>query len=252
MTATVTLEKLSVSFHGHEVLHGVSALFPARSISVMVGRSGSGKTTLLRALNRLNEEFPGCVTKGKVHMDFGQGPCDVYSENALPLPQLRQRVGMLFQTPNCFPVSAYRNLAMPLALVGGVAERDIAERVQQALAGVGLWHELKDRLDTPAERLSGGQQQRLCLARLLSLQPSVLLLDEPTASLDVHASREIEELLRGLAETYTLIMVSHGLPQARRMADQLLVCQHGRITGAYDDAAALDERELAGMLETAE
>lgn len=252
MTATVILENLSVSFHRHEVLHGVSAFFPARAVSVVVGRSGSGKTTLLRAINRLNEEFPGCVTTGAVQVDLGQGMCDVYSARALPLPHLRQRVGMLFQTPNCFPVSAYRNLAMPLALVGGVAEREIPARVQSALEAVGLWQELKSRLDTPAERLSGGQQQRLCLARLLALQPSVLLLDEPTASLDVHASRDIEELLCGLAQQYTIIMVSHGLPQARRMADQLLVCQHGRITGAYADPAALDERQLAEMLESVE
>ena len=166
----------------------------------------------------------------------------------MPLTELRLRVGMLFQTPNCFPVSVFRNIAMPLALVGGAATTEIPDRVQAALESVGLWGELKDRLDIPAERLSGGQQQRLCLARLLALQPAVLLLDEPTASLDVYAAKGIEELLRELAAKYTLIMVSHSLRQARRMADQLLVCEDGRLIDIRSDAAQLDEEALAELL----
>lgn len=255
MTGTVSLRDVSVSFFRHTVLRDISVHFPANSVSVLVGRSGSGKTTLLRTVNRLNEEFPGCVTTGEVLVDFGQGPRDTYAPNAteaLSLSELRRRVGMLFQTPNCFPVSVYRNIAMPLALVGGAAHREIPEKVRAALESVGLWNELKDRLDAPAERLSGGQQQRLCLARLLALRPSVLLLDEPTASLDVRAAREIEDLLRDLASRYTVIMVSHGLRQAVRMADRVMVCDDGKITGVFDDMARLDQDMLAGLLDSTE
>ena len=253
MAGLVSLADVSVSFFKQAVLQNINAAFPANKISVLVGRSGSGKTTLLRTVNRLNEEFPGCVTSGKVEVDFGQGPRDIYAKKSgtkwdLPLAELRLRVGMLFQKPNCFPVSVYRNVAMPLDLVAGAPAGEIPDRVRAALEAVGLWTELKDRLDTPAERLSGGQQQRLCLARLLALQPDILLLDEPTASLDVHAARDIEELLRGLASKYTIIMVSHELSQARRMADQTLVCAEGKIVGVFTDKADLDENRLAELL----
>ncbi len=247
MTGAVSLSNVSVSFFNHQVLQDVSAAFPANEISVLVGRSGSGKTTLLRTINRLNEEFPGCVTRGRVDVNFGQGPRDIYA-GRFPLAELRLRVGMLFQKPNCFPVSVYRNIAMPLALVAGAPAGEIPGMVQASLEAVGLWDELKDRLDAPAERLSGGQQQRLCLARLLALRPTVLLLDEPTASLDVHAAGEIEELLRDLASKYTIIMVSHELSQARRMADRALVCAAGKITGIFTHQADLREDLLAEFM----
>ena len=253
MTATVSLTDVSVSFFNQAVLQNASAFFPANKVSVLVGRSGSGKTTLLRTINRLNEEFPGCVTSGEVKVDFGQGPRDIYAETGkkagtISLSELRLRVGMLFQTPNCFPVSVYRNIAMPLTLAAGVPAGEIPDKVRAALESVGLWAELKDRLNSPAERLSGGQQQRLCLARLLALQPAVLLLDEPTASLDIHAARGIEELLLDLASSYTVIMVSHGLFQAKRMADQVLVCDSGKITGVFADPSQLNENMLAELL----
>ena len=248
MAGIVSIADVSVSFFKQTALQNINAVFPANKISVLVGRSGSGKTTLLRTINRLNEEFPGCATVGKVSIDFGGGACDVYA-GKMPLEELRLRVGMLFQTPNCFPVSAYRNIAMPLSLVAGAPSAEVPGRVQAALESVGLWDELKDRLDTPAQHLSGGQQQRLCLARLLALQPAVLLLDEPTASLDVHAARGIEELLRNLAAKYTIIMVSHELRQARRMADQVLVCAAGKIAGFFKDKTDLDEEFLAELMQ---
>ena len=247
MAGLVSLVDVSVSFFKQTALQNINAVFPAQKISVLVGRSGSGKTTLLRAINRLNEEFPGCTTTGQLTVDFGQGARDVYA-GQLPLAKLRLRVGMLFQTPNCFPVSVYRNIAMPLTLAAGAPADEVPDQVQAALEMVGLWAELKDRLDTPAERLSGGQQQRLCLARLLALQPAVLLLDEPTASLDVYAARGIEELLQDLAAEYTLIMVSHELSQARRLADQVLVCAAGKITGVFTDNAQLSEDALADYM----
>jgi len=250
MNAAVTLSAVSVSFSGHAVLRNVNAVFPARCISVLVGRSGSGKTTLLRTINRLNEEFPGCMTSGQVCVDLGQGLRDIYANQGLKatglsLSGLRQRVGMLFQTPNCFPVSIYRNIAMPLALLAGESTKEIPSLVQASLESVGLWEELRDRLHIPADRLSGGQQQRLCLARLLALKPSVLLLDEPTASLDVHASTEIEKLLRNLASQYTIIMVSHKLSQAKRMAEQALICDDGKIVSVINDVGQMDKNTLA-------
>ncbi len=248
MTAAVSFADVSVSFFKHQALQNISAVFPANKISVLVGRSGSGKTTLLRAINRLNEEFPGCATRGRVEVDFGQGPRAVYA-GGLPLMELRLRAGMLFQKPNCFPVSVYRNIAMPLALVAGTPAGEIPDRVQASLEAVGLWFELKNRLGDSAEHLSGGQQQRLCLARLLALQPAILLLDEPTASLDVHAARGIEELLQGLASKYTIIMVSHELSQARRMADRALVCAAGKIAGVFANKADLHEDFLAELMQ---
>jgi phosphate transport system ATP-binding protein len=254
MNAAVTLADVSVSFFGHTVLRDVNATFPARSISVLIGRSGSGKTTILRTINRLNEEIPGCVTTGQVTIDFGNGPQDIYppatrtAENEMPLSELRRRAGMLFQTPNPFPVSVYQNLALPLQLVAGTPKEDLPGIIQGAFESVGLWNELKDRLKLPAEHLSGGQQQRLCLARLLALQPDVLLLDEPSASLDVHAAEEIEDLLVNLASRYTIIMVSHSLRQARRMANNILLCERGNIAGSVDAGENLTEKTLAELL----
>lgn len=253
MTATVTLSHLSVSFVQQEILHAINVSFLPRTVSVLVGRSGSGKTTLLRAINRLNEEFPYCKTSGQVTIDFGKGIEYAYStgispKKVIPLVTLRQKVGMLFQTPNLFPVSIYNNLAMPLRLTTQTPKNNIAERVEYALQTVGLWDDIRNRLNAPAEHLSGGQQQRLCLARLLLLEPKVLLLDEPTASLDIHTSQEIEELLTQLADSYTIIMVSHSLRQATRLADRILVCDQGRITQELDAKAPLPEELIANFL----
>ena len=256
MPLAVTVTDLSVNFFEHQALRHVHASFPAGEISVLVGRSGSGKTTLLRAVNRLNEEFPGCVTTGQITLDVGQNPCPIYPsrpthENGvkpLGLTELRLRAGMLFQVPNLFPVSIFRNLSMPLELVAGCPPKDIPAKVRAALESVGLWEDLKNRLDTPAERLSGGQRQRLCLARTLALEPEILLLDEPTASLDVHAANDIEALLRGLTGRYTVIMVSHSLGQARRMGQRILVCEHGAITGNLAAGEAVSDEVLARLL----
>lgn len=162
----------------------------------------------------------------------------------LPLNELRLRVGMVFQTPNVFPVSVYQNIAMPLALVGGCSKKDAEGKVYEALKLVGLWDEVRDSLKKSAERLSGGQQQRLCLARVLALRPQVLLLDEPTASLDVHSGRHIEEVLAELARDYTVIMVSHGLAQARRLGSKIMICKEGLITHELDAGSEISEELL--------
>ena len=178
-----------------------------------VGRSGSGKTTLLRALNRLNECFPGCRTQGQVLLQFPEGgEVDAYDART-DVELLRRRVGMVFQSPNVLPVSIGRNLLMPLKLVAGVTGSKAEARMEQALRDVGLWDEVAERLSHAAATLSGGQQQRLCLARALALEPELLLLDEPTASVDYRSAEIIENLLQELAKRLTVVMVSHSLSQ---------------------------------------
>ncbi|MHB9074483.1 MAG: phosphate ABC transporter ATP-binding protein [Desulfobaccales bacterium] len=225
---TVVVASLHVGFAGREVLHGLSAEFHGGRLAVILGRSGSGKTTFLRALNRLNECFPRSATRGSVRLNLQGGWRDIYQE-AMPLPELRRRVGMVFQTPHLLPVSIANNLALPVKLILGLPRRDIPSRVERALGEAHLWEEVKDRLDAPAHTLSGGQQQRLCLARLLALEPEILLLDEPTASLDFRASLKVEELLKSLKERYTIIAVSHSLTQARRLADEALIFRDGSV-----------------------
>lgn len=251
---SVRLHKVSVAFQGREVVGDVSAAFPETGISVLVGRSGSGKTTLLRTMNRLNEEFPGCTTTGQVELNLGNGletilPDTPSDAARLSLPDLRRRVGMVFQTPNVFPSSILKNLSTPLGYVAGCPKNALADRVRTALDAVGLWDEVHDRLHTPAARLSGGQQQRLCLARTLALEPSLLLLDEPTASLDVRAAREVEYLLTRLADTYPIILVSHSLSQACRLGQQIFVLREGKMIRHFADNEAVTEAELVALLE---
>lgn len=246
---------LSVSFFDHPVLRHVDLAVPSGGIAVLVGRSGSGKTTLLRAVNRLNEEVPGCRTEGQVELLTKRGTLEVFpgrGADAVSLPELRRRVGMVFQTPQVFPVSVFSNVAMPLSVAAGCPRSELEDRVREALVQADLWNEVKDRLTMSAERLSGGQQQRLCLARALALEPDVLLLDEPTASLDVHASRRVEELLLSLSEHLPVIMVSHGLAQSLRLASFLAVMEAGRVMRATGDVSGMSEGDLERLLDGAD
>lgn len=237
MSSAVRINDLCVHFGRQQVLHNVCMEAPRQGITVLAGRSGSGKTTLLRALNRLNETFFHCRTSGVVELDLGRGLETISSApgvNVRPLAQLRRLVGMVFQTPNVLPVSVERNLALPLEVVAGLPEKERGLKTREALMSVGLWEEVKDRLDMPAERLSGGQQQRLCLARALALEPAMLLLDEPTASLDVHATAEIEDLLLRLASQYPLLVVSHNPEQAVRLGERLIIMADGRVRQVFE------------------
>ncbi|WP_295640024.1 phosphate ABC transporter ATP-binding protein [uncultured Mailhella sp.] len=248
----LSVRDLSVSFFAHPVLRGVNLAVPAGGIAVLVGRSGSGKTTLLRAVDRLNDEVPGCRTEGSVELVTKRGRLDVFpgtGPHAVPLPELRRRVGMVFQTPQVFPVSVFSNVAMPLAVALGCPRSELDDRVRDALVRADLWNEVKDRLAMSAERLSGGQQQRLCLARALALEPDVLLLDEPTASLDVHAARRVEELLLGIAGRMPVIMVSHGLSQSLRLASFLAVMEEGRVLCTVNDTSGMTEGDLERLLD---
>ncbi len=245
------IRDLHVSFGSREVVRGVSLRIPRCGVSVLVGRSGSGKSTLLRSLNRLNEEFSGVSVSGQVLLDLGSGPVPLYSEDgtpAMPLAELRRRVGMVFQTPQVFPASIRRNMLLPLSVVAGVPGSELDDRMRDALRRVDLWDEVADRLDAPAEGLSGGQQQRLCLARALALEPEILLLDEPSASLDVHAARHVEELIASLADHRTVVLVSHSLGQSLRLARTLAVMGGGRILYRTDSPSELSRKDLEYLL----
>ncbi|MDO8370083.1 MAG: phosphate ABC transporter ATP-binding protein [Candidatus Nitrotoga sp.] len=210
----IQVENLSVSYHGKSVLEGVSLDINKGCITALIGPSGCGKTSFLSTLNRLTDLIPGCHMKGRIHIDGA----DV-TDPRLDVLALRRKVGMIFQKPNPFPLSIRRNIEMPLREHGLRQRSAIDERVERALRDVGLWEEVRDRLDTPALALSGGQQQRLCIARALALEPSILLMDEPCSALDPIASAVVEELIQRLRNRYTVVIVTHNLAQARRVAN---------------------------------
>lgn len=230
MATVAEFDHVVVRFGDRQVLRDVTLRLPAERVTVLVGPSGSGKTTLLRCLNRLNELFPGHGVQGSVRLALDGKTFDV-RDAGVDLAWLRRRVAMVFQSPNVLPVSIRRNLEMPLKLVLGVRGAEASDRIEGALREAGLWEEVADRQRENALRLSGGQQQRLCLARALALDPAVLLLDEPTASLDFRAARKIEALIQRLKARYAIVAVSHSLGQAARIADHVVVLGEGRVVG---------------------
>lgn len=243
------LRGLAVSFFGRPVLKGVDVRFPARRISVILGRSGSGKSTLLRSINRLNECFEGYEEEGEVRVLLGGTMRPTRGDGAPSPHELRRRVGMVFQSPNPLPMSVRRNLTLPLELASPArpSRQEVRERLQRALEQTGLWDEVRDRLDAPAASLSGGQQQRLCLARALALGPELLLLDEPTSSLDRAAAARIEDMLLSMRGRVSIVLVSHSLTQARRLADFAVVLAEGRLLRTFDApslGAAIDDGSL--------
>lgn len=244
----IEIRGLTVAFHGRTVLHGVDLDVPSGGITAIIGPSGSGKTTLLRAINRLNECFSGCTTRGSVCLRLSGSRVDVYL-GGCPLPELRRRAAMVFQNPNVLPTTIERNFAIPLRAVLGCSHDEVRERMARALQDVLLYDEVKDRLGDHALTLSGGQQQRLCLARALALEPSILLLDEPTANLDFRATRGIEQLLLRLKERYTVVAVSHSLGQTRRIADHVAVLREGRISRTFDRLALADAAVFQALVE---
>ncbi len=221
LTPIFTLRDVGITLEGRHILHGITTdILPGTTC--VLGRSGAGKTTLLRALNRLNECYPNCQTQGDIHLHLDGQAINLYAEE-LRLPELRRLVGMVFQHPNVLPMSIENNIAMPLVTVHGFGKGQALEAARMALEEARLWDEVSDRLGADARTLSGGQQQRLCLARALAMKPSVLLLDEPTSSLDYKAAKGIEELLGSLKGRYTLVVVSHGADFAVRQADDILI-----------------------------
>ncbi len=229
----IEIEKLSFYYEESRVLNQISASFSRNSIAAVIGASGSGKSTLLTTINRLSDEIAGTRVTGRVQIILDRQKIDIY-QPGISLPWLRRKVGMVFQIPNPLPMSIYKNLTLPLKMAG-IKNRGLQhDRVERVLKDTFLWAEVKDRLREDARTLSGGQQQRLCIARALILEPEVLLLDEPTSSLDECAVAEIENLLLSLKESCTLLMVSHDLAQVERVADTVVEIADGALVGSKD------------------
>jgi phosphate transport system ATP-binding protein len=230
----IRIRDLSVAFNNRPVLENITLDLPRHSTSVLLGLSGSGKTTLLRSINRLNEEIAGFQRRGEISLIAADGQAVEIHDRHVDLARLRQRVGMVFQHPNPLPTSIRRNIILPLLLTTTLSAVQADERVAQSLRAVHLWDEVCDRLDTPASALSGGQQQRLCLARTLALEPEILLLDEPTASLDFRATAHIEKTIADLASRYTIVLVSHNPSQAFRLADRVATFRDGALIAVHE------------------
>jgi len=212
--AKLAVEELNLFYGDFHALKDIRMDILPRCVTAMIGPSGCGKSSLLRCFNRMNELVESARTTGRIVLD-GQ---DI-SDPALPLVTLRKRVGMVFQRPNPFPLSVFENIAFGLRVHHLADQQGIGETVERSLQAVGLWEELKDRLRRPALRLSMEQQQRLCIARLLAVQPEVLLMDEPCSALDPIATGKVEELLHVLKADYTIVIVTHNMQQAARVSD---------------------------------
>jgi phosphate transport system ATP-binding protein len=219
----------------HEILHGIDLSVGEREVVAFIGPSGCGKSTFLRCLNRLHEETPGGHANGRVLLE-GQ---DIYAPGLDPV-LIRRRIGMVFQKPNPFPsMSIFDNVAAGLRLNGLARGSELSDRVESALRNAALWSEVKDKLSASGMSLSGGQQQRLCIARALAVKPPVLLMDEPTSALDPVSTAKIEELVIGLKQETTILMVTHNMQQAARISDQTAfflfgnLVEFGATTGVF-------------------
>ena len=227
-TIKIRVTNLTFSYRARRILDSISENFTEFTVTAIVGPSGVGKSTFLMTLNRLWENVPHAHISGKVEMKFDGQFRDIHDPSFF-LSHLRRLVGTVFQKPNPLPMSIFRNIAFPLKLSGEKNKTSIAEKVEEALRKAYLWEEVKDRLNQSALALSGGQQQRLCIARSLVLEPQVLLLDEPTSSLDERAAEVIEDLILHLKERITILAVSHYLDQVKRIADRVVQFSGGKI-----------------------
>jgi phosphate transport system ATP-binding protein len=211
----VRVSGLHAYYGDTHAVQGVDLLYEANRVTAMIGPSGCGKSTLVRCINRMHEEIPGARAEGSIMLDDQ----DIYGDD-VDIVAVRRVIGMVFQKPNPFPtMSVYDNVAAGLKL-SGIKRGDTRDRVEQSLRGAGLWDEVKDRLDRPGIGLSGGQQQRLCIARAIAVEPEVILMDEPCSALDPQATLKIEELIDTLKTRYTIVIVTHNMQQAARVADK--------------------------------
>lgn len=220
----IEIKGLNVKTREGEILKNINLDIPRNKIIVLLGPSGCGKTTLLKSLNRLTDLHKELQVSGEVFID-GK---DILKASQ-DLPVMRQKMGLLSQRPFPLPVSIYKNVAYGLKLKGIRDKKLIAHAVEANLKRVGLWEEVKDRLNSPATSLSIGQQQRLCLARGLAVKPTIILADEPTSALDPISTRIIEDLFKELKQHYTIILVTHVLRQAVRLADHVVFMYYGDI-----------------------
>jgi phosphate transport system ATP-binding protein len=212
--AVMELRNVHVFYGDYEAVREVNMPIASREITAFIGPSGCGKTTLLRSFNRMNDLIPGAKVAGEV-LYHG---VDIYSSDVDPI-EVRRRIGMVFQKPNPFPKSIYDNIAYGPRVLGE-KKANLDEIVERSLVRAALWEEVKDKLDTSGMALSGGQQQRLCIARCIAVNPDVILMDEPCASLDPIATAKIEDLMHELAAEYTIVIVTHNMQQAARVSDR--------------------------------
>jgi phosphate transport system ATP-binding protein len=225
-------EGLRVAYGAKPILHGIDLEIPDRQVTALIGPSGCGKSTFLRSLNRMHDLTPDVKVTGRIWLD------KIEARRLAP-EELRCRVGMVFQRPNPFPLSIWENVAFGPSLFG-VSGTELDDLVRQSLESAALWPEVKGRLGQDARGLSGGQQQRLCIARALALAPEVLLMDEPCSALDPGSSRAIEELLLSLKERLAIVLVTHSMGQARRVADRVVLFVDGQIVEEGRPDAVLD------------
>ncbi len=207
-----TVADLNFFYGAHQALKGINLIVPNKRVMAFIGPSGCGKTTLLRTFNRMNEAIPGTRVEGSIRL----GDKDLFS---FPATTLRRVVGMVFQKPSPFPKSIFDNVAYGLRLDPAIRRNEVADKVEQSLRRAALWDEVKDKLHQSANGISGGQQQRLCIARALAVEPEVLLLDEPCSALDPLSTAKIEDLLFEIKDLCTIVIVTHNMLQAARVAD---------------------------------
>lgn len=238
----VRIEKVNGWYGAKRAIKDVNLNVIDNAVTAFIGPSGCGKTTLLRCLNRMHEMTPGAHADGRVVVDG----IDIYDKSIDPVV-IRRRIGMVFQKPNPFPtMSIFDNVAAGLRLNGMKNKTIISEIVEESLKNAALWEEVKNELEKPGMSLSGGQQQRLCIARALAMQPEVLLMDEPTSSLDPIGSSKIEELVRILKDSVTIIIVTHNMQQAARVSDFTAFMYLGDLIeyGATNQIFMKPEKEL--------
>ncbi|WP_407921738.1 phosphate ABC transporter ATP-binding protein PstB [Anaeromassilibacillus senegalensis] len=229
----ITIEDLNLYYGDFHALKGVSIEIPEHKVTAFIGPSGCGKSTCLKTLNRMNDLVDGCKITGKVLLD-GE---DIYDPRT-DVTMLRRRAGMVFQKPNPFPMSVYDNIAYGPRVHGIKSKQRLDEIVERSLRSAALWDEVKDRLKKSALGLSGGQQQRLCIARALAVEPDVILMDEPTSALDPVSTLKIEDLMDDLRSQYTVIIVTHNMQQAARIADNTAFFLLGEIV-EYSDTRTM-------------
>ena len=210
----ITAKNLNLWYTTNHALKDINIELPERQITALIGPSGCGKSTFLKSLNRMNDLVEGCRIEGEITLDG----VDIYKDMDVNI--LRKKVGMVFQKPNPFPMSIYDNIAYGPRIHGIKSKVQLDEIVERSLRQAAIWDECKDRLKKSALGMSGGQQQRLCIARALAVEPDILLMDEPTSALDPISTSKIEDLAVELREKYTIVMVTHNMQQAARIADK--------------------------------
>jgi phosphate transport system ATP-binding protein len=220
----IRIRNLSVTYDGREALSDITVDIPGNQVTAIIGPSGCGKTTLLKTLNRLIDTSDGATFSGQVLFDGFN-----VLEKEVDVNDLRKKIGFIAQTPTPLPMSIYENIAYGPKVHGVQDKETLNSTVERCLRAAGLWDELKTRLSEPASKLSVGQQQRLCLGRALAVEPRVLLCDEPTSALDPISSRHIEDQLSALSKEYTIVLVTHTLRQAKRLADYALFVYFGNL-----------------------